>query len=84
MNAVLLTRTSYARTDPRDPAIHTNTVEGMWAHSKAPIARCTAPQKSYVTLMIHLQELIWRRAYPIQQTFGNILYWIRHYNPVTV
>ena len=69
----------YNFVDPRDHEIHTQTVEGTWGHAKDKFRTMhgTSPE----LFDTHLQEFMWRRAYP-ESTFANILLWMRHYYPV--
>ena len=65
--------------DPNDRTLHTNTVEGTWAHAKAQFRKMHGT--SDALFHSHLQEFLWRRVHR-DNVFGNILYWIRHYYPV--
>ena len=61
----------YEFVDPRDPLIHTQTVEGTWGHAKDRFR--TMHGTSADLFDIHLQEFMWRRAYP-EATFANMLF----------
>ena len=64
--------------DPNDRTIHTNTIEGSWGNCKSKFRAMHGTSDALFTS--HLQEHMWRRAFPVNH-FGNILFWIRHYYP---
>lgn len=64
--------------DPNDPTLHTNTIEGTWAHCKAKFRRLKGTSSELFES--YIQEFMWRRAHGgPEAAFANILYWIRHY-----
>lgn len=65
--------------DPADPTIHTNLIEGTWAHSKATFRKMHGTSDGLFET--YLNEFMWRKQHK-NNVFGNILYWIRHYYPL--
>ena len=69
----------YNFVDPCDPAIYTQTVEIMWGHAKDRFQSMHGPSPDLFDT--HLQEFMWRRAYPTS-AFANMIFWIKHYYEV--
>ena len=68
----------YHFVDPRDPAIHTQTVEGMWGHAKDRFRAMHGTSDGLFDT--HLQEFMWRRSHD-KDAFANIVFWIWHNFP---
>ena len=67
--------------DPNNPIIHTQGIEGgVWSVLKQKIRSMHGT--SDALFESYLAEFIFRCHFPEQNTFGNILFYIRHYYPV--
>ena len=64
---------------PTDPTVHTNTIEGCWAHAKAKYRSMHGTSENLFDS--YLQEFMWKRLFQ-ENIFGNILFWISFYYPV--
>lgn len=65
--------------DPNDRSIHTNTVEGNWAHVKNKYRNMHGTSEALWDTYIH--EFSFRRAFN-DNFVMNFLYWVRHYYPL--
>ena len=62
--------------DPNDPTVHTNNIEGNWAHCKAKYRSMHGTSDNLFDS--YLQEYMWKKQHK-DNIFGNILYWISFY-----
>lgn len=62
--------------DPNNPTIHTNKIEGNWAHCKAKYRAMHGT--SHNLFETYLQEYMFKKQHK-DNLFGNILYWISFY-----
>ena len=69
----------YNFVDRNDPNVHTNTVEGNWSVVKAKYQSMRGTPDVLWDTYPH--EFCWRRAHQ-ENTFMNLIYWIRYYYPL--
>ena len=65
--------------DPQDPTIHTQNVEGMWAHTKRKLRHQFGTSRPLFAA--YLDEYVWRKAHP-ERKFAHFLQCLTEQYPV--
>ncbi|GFO38369.1 hypothetical protein PoB_006487400 [Plakobranchus ocellatus] len=62
--------------DPNNDTVHTNQIEGCWAHAKSKFRAMHGSSDDL--FLTYIQEFMWRKQHKTN-IFGNMLYWISFY-----